>query len=528
MHKNTRKLNKDHSFSNKCEYLDQKTPFASGLPIFNKPQIISMKENHKYKTIEESGVLASCIFQSRQALLQGFIFEKFLNTSFSKRQKNEEKIKHKISKIGEFTLRIEIFSFPETIFYLVKYITEINSYLPPSKCLEHYEDIDTPFSEKKVTNAFSNIVNNDTYSMKLEKELSISPLNSNNITETETSNYSVSFSEEKYIEFFKDYFFKIFKDDPFRLEKVNKAMNRLKEASLDLKFKEILHSIMSGQATSEQKTIFNLYIMSSQSPKMLFNCNEEQMKTLELPLFQSEKHQENENYNEENIKMKRKRKHYEYIGTEIIFEFKENPGEKWILPKDIIIERLGSDEPFEVLASFIHIPDSLSQYFQPITLKISSCDQRLWDFILKYSNKKEEVFETMSKILLGKRSEKLYFQHRLLVTDTKMFKTESENEINVISPKNKKTTNSQKKVTNKNNAVSISSINDNLASSIVLKKNKPRKYSTLLKSLYCNTCNTTKTPSKSLNLDDSETLCNTCGVRILCFINNYNNMSRRN
>ncbi|KAG5513479.1 hypothetical protein PMAC_000910 [Pneumocystis sp. 'macacae'] len=510
MNKNINESEKDAFSPKKKEHLESKILVAFGLPVIDKPQVILKEEKHKYKTIKESGVLSSSIFQSRQALLQGFIFKKFLNNSISKKQKNGKELvnkEHRISKIGEFTLCIELFSFPKTIFYLVKYITETSDHLLLSKDSEHYRNMDVLFPEKNTKSAVISSINNNFDFIKSEKELSFLLLNSNNDANHETYEHSPLFSE--------DPLFSEENYDPLKIEKTNKAIERLKIISLNSKFKEILYLIMSEQATLEQKTIFNLYMISSESSKIPFNYNIKE-EILELHLFQNSKNIENEKYNEEITKIKQKKKNHEYMDAEIIFEFKENPGEKWILPKNIIAEKLGTNEPFEILASFIHIQDSLPQYFQPITLKITSCNQKLWDFILKYSNKKEKVFEIMSKILLGKRSEKLYFQHQILVTDTKTFKNEQEGKINIASPRNKKLLLSQKRKTvNENNTIVSSNDNKNnkSLSQTTLKKTKTKKYLTLPKDWYCSICNTTETPLKRRGPNGPGTLCNACGVK---------------
>ncbi|KAG4302639.1 hypothetical protein PCANB_001028 [Pneumocystis canis] len=459
--KNELEISKNNIKEHNNNDLNTNILIGFGLPIFNKPQVILEKENDKYKTIEESGILKSSIFQSRKTLLQGKDGNKegFINK------------KYKISKIGEFTLRIELFSFPETIFYLVKYITETNNHF---------------------------------ITIKSEKDSSLSSLNSND------NNNNIQMG---YIDFFRKYFLDFFKDDPFKSEKVSKAIERLKIVSLNPNFKEILHLIISGQATTEQKNIFNSYIISSETSEISSNHNKEKTKSPTSYILQNEQDFKNTEYNEF-TKIKQKKKHFECFDIEIVFEFKENLGEKWILPKDIITEKLGSNEPFGVLVSFIYIQDSLFPHqFQPITLEISSCSQKLWDFILKCSNKKEDVFETMSKILMGKRSEKLYFQHQLLITDTKTFKDQSEEKIS-LTLQNKKSTFSQKrKITNETDDI-LSPDTDNKSDlSVIPKKNKPRKPSILPKGWYCNICNVTETPLRRRGPDGPGTLCNACGVK---------------
>ncbi|EMR08627.1 hypothetical protein PNEG_03103 [Pneumocystis murina B123] len=490
---NTQDLTGCDFLSKKNNSLRQKILNGFGLPIFNKPQVISEENNDKYKTIEESGVLASCISQSRQALLQGLIFEKFSKNYCSKKQDDEiEKtnIKQKISKIGNFTLHIELFSFPETVFYLVKYVTKTDNNLSCENIegTRQLENTDTLFSCKN-KDTF-NSANND-----------INVIKSENI-----ANYSTFTPEIKYLDFFEKYFLEIFKNDPLKLEKTDKAIERLKIVPLNPDFKEILHLIMTGKATIEQKKIFNLYMTSPQSSQIPSNYNE---KITISSVFQN-KCLENKNNNKKVTKTKQK-KNNNYKDAEIIFEFKENPGEKWILPKDIIIEKLDTKEPFEVLISFIYIEDSLSQ-FQPITLKISSCSQKLWDFISKYSNDKEKVCEAMSKILIGKRSEKLYFQYRITITDTKTFKNESEEKINIIS-RNKKSVLPQKRKTIDENDITTLSSTNNKSTSPIISKKIEKKHIVFPKDWNCNICNTTETPLRRRGPDGPGTLCNACGMR---------------
>ncbi|KTW31625.1 hypothetical protein T552_00264 [Pneumocystis carinii B80] len=482
-------------FSKKNGYLRQKIANGFGLPIYNKPQKILEEDEDKYRTIEDSGVLMSSIYQSRQTLLQGLIFKKFSKDYSSKKQNNDiEKTnnKQKVSKIGNFTLDIELFSFPETVFYLVKYVTKGENTMP----YKNIEEVEKPGS----SNSKFQCKNENTYS---SSDSDINGIKSENIT-----NYTTFRPEIKYLDFFKKYFMEIFENDPLKVEKTNRMIERLKIVSLNPDFKEILHLIMTGKATIEQKTIFNLYMTSPQLQQIPSNYNE---KITLSSIFQNKCLGNKDNNNNKKEKTKQKRNN-NYKDAEIIFEFKENPGEKWILPKDIIIEKLNTKEPFEVLISFIYTEDSLCEQFQPITLKISSCSQKLWDFISKYSNDKKQVYESMSKILNGKRPEKLYFQYRITIADTKTFKNEPEERINIVSRNKKSILPQKRKMIDENDTISLSYTNNKSTSPITSKKTE-KKHIVLPKDWNCNICNATETPLRRRGPDGPGTLCNACGMK---------------
>ncbi|QSL66939.1 hypothetical protein MERGE_001326 [Pneumocystis wakefieldiae] len=465
-------------FSRKNDTLGEKIASGFGLPVYSRPQVIPEENSHKYRTIEESGVLASCISQSRQALLQGLIFKKFSRRDCAERQGDEPEranSRQRVSKIGSFTLDIELFSFPETAFYVVKYAekTDNSTSYDSIEDGEQHGNTDTLFSCKN-----RNTLNSADDDM--------------NVVGSENMHDDSAFAPEtNYLYFFEKYFSDIFENDALKVEKTSRAVERLKSVSSNPDFKHILHLIMTGKATIEQKTIFNLY-MTSQLQKLPSNYNE---KTIISSIFQK-KCVENDNNNKKATKTKKKRK---------------NPGEKWILPKDIIIEKLDAKEPFEVLLSFIYTEDSVHQQFQPITLKISSCSQKLWDFISKYSNDKEKVHETMSKILIGKRSEKLYFQYRITIIDAKTYKNESEERISAISRNKKSILPQKRKTIDDNDGISLSSTNNKYKSPIISKKTEKKHI--IYKNWSCNICNTTETPLKRRGPDGPGTLCNACGMK---------------
>ncbi|CAG8496653.1 9524_t:CDS:2 [Paraglomus occultum] len=115
----------------------------------------------------------------------------------------------------------------------------------------------------------------------------------------------------------------------------------------------------------------------------------------------------------------------EIVRHDVLLEFKENRCDKWLFPKNAILEAITISEPYEasatsmcilVLASF-YLPDaadkpSSRQKCQAVTMQLSNLTQVMWDALRKSTNDISAVYKSMVERATHQPN-RVYVQYRL-------------------------------------------------------------------------------------------------------------------
>ncbi|CAG8632879.1 23902_t:CDS:10, partial [Gigaspora margarita] len=105
------------------------------------------------------------------------------------------------------------------------------------------------------------------------------------------------------------------------------------------------------------------------------------------------------------------------VRHEVLLEFKETKNDKWLFPKDAILEALSMSEPYDVIASF-YLPQneetsgSSKQQYQPVTMHMTSITQPMLDALKKATNDVTTVFKSMTA-KVNKQPNRVYLQYCL-------------------------------------------------------------------------------------------------------------------
>ncbi|CAG8669308.1 8018_t:CDS:10, partial [Cetraspora pellucida] len=104
------------------------------------------------------------------------------------------------------------------------------------------------------------------------------------------------------------------------------------------------------------------------------------------------------------------------VRHEVLLEFKETKNDKWLFPKDAILEALSMSEPYDVLASF-YLPQNeetsgSKQQHQPVTMHMTNITQPMLDALKKATNDVTTVFKAMAA-KVNKQPNRVYLQYRL-------------------------------------------------------------------------------------------------------------------
>ncbi|CAG8448077.1 11832_t:CDS:10 [Ambispora gerdemannii] len=88
----------------------------------------------------------------------------------------------------------------------------------------------------------------------------------------------------------------------------------------------------------------------------------------------------------------------QFVRHEIIFEFRENKYDRWIFPKDAILEATSSMAPFEVIASFYLTPHEEKpsrQKHQAVIMQLTHVSQNIWDALRRATNEASLTYQSM-------------------------------------------------------------------------------------------------------------------------------------
>ncbi|CAG8714045.1 10530_t:CDS:2, partial [Dentiscutata heterogama] len=104
------------------------------------------------------------------------------------------------------------------------------------------------------------------------------------------------------------------------------------------------------------------------------------------------------------------------VKHEVLLEFKETKNDKWLFPKDAILEALSMSEPYDVLASF-YLPQNedtsgSKQQHQPVTMHMTNITQPMLDALKKATNDVTTVFKSMAA-KVNKQPNRVYLQYCL-------------------------------------------------------------------------------------------------------------------
>ncbi|CAG8529884.1 9416_t:CDS:10 [Dentiscutata erythropus] len=104
------------------------------------------------------------------------------------------------------------------------------------------------------------------------------------------------------------------------------------------------------------------------------------------------------------------------VRHEVLLEFKETKNDKWLFPKDAILEALSMSEPYDVLASF-YLPQNedtsgSKQQHQPVTMHMTNITQPMLDALKKATNDVTTVFKSMAA-KVNKQPNRVYLQYCL-------------------------------------------------------------------------------------------------------------------
>lgn len=104
------------------------------------------------------------------------------------------------------------------------------------------------------------------------------------------------------------------------------------------------------------------------------------------------------------------------VRHEVLLEFKETKNDKWLFPKDAILEALSMSEPYDVIASF-YLPQNeetsgSSKQHQPVTMHMTSITQPMLDALKKATNDVTTVFKSMTA-KVNKQPNRVYLQYCL-------------------------------------------------------------------------------------------------------------------
>ncbi|KAL1922065.1 uncharacterized protein VTP21DRAFT_10707 [Calcarisporiella thermophila] len=226
------------------------------------------------------------------------------------------------------------------------------------------------------------------------------------------------------------------------------------------------------------------------------------------------------------------------IVRDIVMEFAENPAEKWLLPKDMILEVLTTEEPLEILASFCvsstnnqlpHGGAKKSTQHQPVTMRISGASYAIWNTLQRASDE-SNVAQDSIKLKLKQVPNRVYLQYysRSSGSTDEVEVTESDQHYKLSQSIANEYNGIKRKLDTIDLLVSRSkkSRSLNLASSFrkeiptkktTIKKSTPRSLQTSSVGIAgpkrCGYCGTKTTPMWRRGPLGPSTLCNACGVK---------------
>ncbi|KAG9283989.1 hypothetical protein G9A89_005496 [Geosiphon pyriformis] len=90
----------------------------------------------------------------------------------------------------------------------------------------------------------------------------------------------------------------------------------------------------------------------------------------------------------------------QFVRHDVIIEFRENKYDRWLFPKDAILEATTATPPYEVLASF-YLPQNEENFlgprqkYQAVTMELSHVSQPIWDALRRSTNDLTLAYQSM-------------------------------------------------------------------------------------------------------------------------------------
>ncbi|BFZ63129.1 hypothetical protein YB2330_004249 [Saitoella coloradoensis] len=193
---------------------------------------------------------------------------------------------------------------------------------------------------------------------------------------------------------------------------------------------------------------------------------------------------------------------------DVVFEFKDNPNDRWLFPRMSIVEAPGDNEPLEVIASFMMtIPTKDPQKpmaWQPVTMVMEGCTKKIRDTIVAVVENPNLVREKMSEAMANMpRADPTFLQFRL-PKGTRGHRLDAAAEPVPTKP-------SMPRQASFTAGQAHTPVHDRFSSK---PKSVPkRRVQQSSRGKTCENCGTSDTPMFRRGPSGPNTLCNACGVR---------------
>ncbi|CAG8474240.1 1397_t:CDS:10 [Ambispora leptoticha] len=218
----------------------------------------------------------------------------------------------------------------------------------------------------------------------------------------------------------------------------------------------------------------------------------------------------------------------QFVRHEIIFEFRENKHDRWVFPKDAILEATSSMAPFEIIASFYLTPHEEKpsrQKHQAVIMQLTHVSQNIWDALRRATNEASLTYQSMLP-KIAYNPPRVYMHYRLpceypdeLLEAIAQRVSKLDGTLQMETPEPRQT--KKAKIPKPSEAPATSS----KAGSSSPKKSKSvpelttatesshHTYSTSSANKRCAYCGCKSTPMWRRGPDGAGTLCNACGVK---------------
>ncbi|CAG8595827.1 4562_t:CDS:2, partial [Acaulospora colombiana] len=192
------------------------------------------------------------------------------------------------------------------------------------------------------------------------------------------------------------------------------------------------------------------------------------------------------------------------VRYEVLLEFRETKSDKWLFPKETVLEAMSMSEPYDILASF-YLPQNeemtvSKREYQPVTMHLTNLTQSMWDALQRVTNDLTSVLQSMTA-KVNKQPNREYLLH-CLPCDYPEELLESTKKLKSIT---KVGEGSKSSKTNSRKIKPVPPMTPNVVHPPVSNSSGGNK-----KCAYCFAKNT---PMWRRGPDGAGTLCNACGVK---------------
>ncbi|OLL24743.1 hypothetical protein NEOLI_003392 [Neolecta irregularis DAH-3] len=306
--------------------------------------------------------LSAALLRSRQTYLSAGLFKSFWSRSATRKSKKNPEGKsnqpeHNLTRLGVCDVSFGVHTFPETKFFVAKY-------LGPLKASSGVESPTGSAAESGSCQAMM------TKNIPLFQESSVTGASVVTGASSRPTFTSISPLQQQAV-----------------IDKLNQA------ARSNPQLMQILSMVANGTASPQQVEVLTNYIQAT-------SVGHDSNPTLHSPARPEAKAKAKA------PKAKSPPQARIVMGTDIVFEFRENVSERWMLPKSAILD---TSNPQEALLSFLIVTpplEGITVHYQPTTMTLHNCPGKICEAIRQVIDPLEkvaqEMAETMNKIARSK------------------------------------------------------------------------------------------------------------------------------